>query len=99
MKQNINFSQFCDAFKDHERENQFSYEGKRALFDYLENYEEETGTELNLDVVAFCCEYTEYENIEELKNSYPKIETIEELEDHTQVIKIEGTDKFIIQNY
>ena len=37
MKQTVNFSQFCDAFKLMDRNGQFTYEGKRALFDYLEN--------------------------------------------------------------
>jgi len=29
------------------------------LFDYLEEYEESTGEEIELDVVALCCEYYE----------------------------------------
>lgn len=47
------------------RDAQFSYEGKRALFDYLEGYEESTGDSIELDVIALCCDYTEasYEEI------------------------------------
>ncbi len=60
MKQNIGFSQFCDAFRDMGRETQFTYQGKRALFDYLESYEQDTGEEVELDVIALCCEYSEY---------------------------------------
>lgn len=59
MKQSVNFSEFVDAFRAHGRQDQFSYEGKRALFDYLEQLEEDTGTEIELDVIALCCEYTE----------------------------------------
>ena len=33
MYTTINFSQFCDAFSDTYKNN-FTYEGKRALFDY-----------------------------------------------------------------
>lgn len=98
MKQSISFFQFCDAFGE-ERKNQFSYESKKALFNYLEEYEESTGEEVELDIIALCCEYTEFENMEELKNSYNNVETLEELENHTTVIKIDGTDRFIIQNY
>ena len=61
MKQTIGFSQFCDAFSDTYKDN-FSYKGKRALFDYLEEYEESTGEEIELDTVALCVEYTEYES-------------------------------------
>lgn len=98
MYQDINFSMFCDSFSE-QYQNNFSYEGKRALFDYLEDFEDSTGEKIELDPIALCCEYTEYENIKELQGSYPDIETIEELENHTQVIPIEGTDRLIIQNY
>jgi hypothetical protein len=65
MKQTVNFSDFFDAFRSMGRENQFSYEGKRVLFDYLESLEEDTAEEIELDVIAFCCEYYEssYEDI------------------------------------
>jgi hypothetical protein len=38
----------------------FSYEGLGALFEYLTEYEEDTGAELELDVVAICCDFDEY---------------------------------------
>lgn len=72
--------------------------GKRALFDYLEAYEEDTGDEVEFDVIALCCEYTEYENLKELQEDYTDIKSIEDLEDHTTVIKIDD-DRFIIQDY
>lgn len=59
MKQTIGFSQFCDAFRDAGRNNHFSYEGKQTLFDWLEMFEEETGQEMELDVIALCCEFVE----------------------------------------
>lgn len=98
MKQYIGFCQFCDSFGE-ERKNQFSYEGKQALFDYLESYEEDTGEELELDIISICCDYTEYKNLEELKENYNDIETMEDLENNTRVIEIKGTDRFIIQNF
>lgn len=99
MKQTVNFSQFCDAFKLMDRNGQFTYEGKRALFDYLENYEEETGEEMELDIVALCCEFSEYENLAELQENYTNITNMEDLENRTTVIKILDSDKFIIQDF
>jgi histidinol dehydrogenase len=99
MIQTVNRYAFEDAFKSYDRDTNFSYEGKKALFDYLEELEESTGEQIELDVIALCCEYTEYENLEELKKNYNNIETMEELENNTTVIKIEGTDRFIIQQY
>ena len=60
MKQSIGFCQFVDAFRACGRENQFSYAGKRALFDYLEEMAEDTGEEYCLDIIALCCEFSEY---------------------------------------
>jgi len=97
MKKSINFSEFVDAFEKMGRRDQFSYEGKKALFDYLEQFEEDTGTEIELDVIALCCEYTEYENFEELQDNY-NVEDMEELEQNTTVIMIDD-ESFIIQDY
>lgn len=59
MKQSIGFCGFCDAFRDADRKENFSYEALRILFDYLEQYEDDTGEEIELDVIALCCEYSE----------------------------------------
>lgn len=59
MKITVSFYDFERAFADAGRKDQFSYEGKKALFEYLEQYEEDTGEELELDVIALCCDYYE----------------------------------------
>lgn len=69
MYQNINWHNFQDAFQSI-RPNNFSYEGLRALFDYLEQLEEDTGEEIELDVIALCCEYSEIEEYEEAYKEY-----------------------------
>jgi hypothetical protein len=58
MKQSINFSQFVDAFHAYKRYDQFGYDALRIIFDFLESYEQDTGEELELDVIAICCDYT-----------------------------------------
>jgi hypothetical protein len=58
MKQTINFSDFVDAFRAYDRYDQFGYQALMVIFEYLEEMEESTGQELELDVVAICCEYT-----------------------------------------
>ena len=104
MKQSIDFSAFHDAFKAYDRLDNFSYDGLKALFDHLAEYEEDTGEEIELDIIALCCDYNEYENLEELKAEYTDIETMEDLENHTTVIKIydindKETEGFIIQAF
>ena len=98
IKQNVNFGMFCDSFSDSYKGN-FTYKGKRALFDYLEQLSEDLGEDIELDTVALCCEYSEYENLEELQGNYSDIKTMEDLENKTQVIRIEDSEAFIIQSY
>lgn len=59
MYQSINFKDFCNAFNQASRSEQFSYEGKKALFEYIEALEEDTGTPIGLDIVALCCDWSE----------------------------------------
>ena len=59
MFQSVNFTDFRDAFRRMDRIDTFSREGAQILFDFLESYEEETGERIELDVIAFCCDYTE----------------------------------------
>jgi len=58
MKQTVNLSAFMDAFHAYKRYDQFGYTALQILFDYLEEYESETGEELELDVIALCCDYS-----------------------------------------
>lgn len=55
----VNLSDFRDAFRAAGRKDQFSYDGLRVIFDYLEEYEESTGEPVELDVIAICCDYYE----------------------------------------
>ncbi len=58
MRQTVNQLAFMDAFHAHGRYDQFGYDALEVLFEYLEEYEEDTGEELELDVIALCCEYS-----------------------------------------
>ena len=100
MKQTITESQFINAFKSWDTyKNQFSYDGLKALFEWFEEYENDTGEEMELDVVAICCEFTEYESLKEYNEDYDKeYEEIEAISDDTTLIKIDD-GRFIIQQY
>jgi hypothetical protein len=69
MKTTVSKYDFERAFVDADRKDQFSYEALGLLFDYFESYEEETGQEIELDVIAICCEYTE-DTAEGIANNY-----------------------------
>ena len=83
MKQNITFNNFCDSFEI--RKDNFSYEGLRVLYDYLNEFEEDTGTDIELDVIALCCDYCEYSDLNEyLKDMGTDIDKEDYLDEETQ---------------
>ena len=69
MKTTVSLYDFREAFRSMGRAEQFSYEGLEVLFDYLEQYEADTGEELELDVVALCGDYYE-DTAEAIAESY-----------------------------
>jgi hypothetical protein len=68
MKKTINLYQFRDAFMDIRPDN-FSYEGLEMLFNWFEEYEDGTGEDMELDVIAICGEWEE-STIDEVINNY-----------------------------
>lgn len=98
MKQTVTEYMFVDSFRHAGRESQFSVPARRALFEYLEEFENSTGTELELDPVGICCEWCEYPSALEAAKAYgyqegidSKDETpLEWLQNRTQVVEFEG---------
>lgn len=84
MKSTVSIYDFRDAFRQMDRD-YYSYEGYQTLFDYYEEYEDATGEEMELDVIAICCEWTEY-TLGEMYSDYKNIMTFEEwLEDNSDI--------------
>lgn len=69
MKTTLNLHDFREAFRQMNRTDNFSYEGLEVLFDGLEQYAEETGEEVELDVIALCCDFCEM-TAEEIQRDY-----------------------------
>ena len=101
MKQTVNVHDFREAFGTYNRADTFSYEGLGALFYYLEELEEDIGEEMELDVVALCCDYSEWQTLEEFNDYYgikKSCETLEDVAELTIVIDVNGT-RFITQDF
>jgi len=90
MKQSVYFDNFADAFKDI-RPNNFSWEGLRLLWDYLEQLEDDLGEELELDVIAFCCDYYEAD-AQELANDL-------DMDEDEMAEECEGMDEEEVAQY
>jgi hypothetical protein len=73
--------------------NHFSYEGKKALFQFIEETEDERNP-MELDIVALCCDFTEYDSLEEFQSHYgDHYKSINDIDETTIVIDIE-TDEY-----
>ena len=100
MKQTINKSTFTSNSVISEA---FSYDASIALFDYLEQFEEDCGIELDFDPVALRCDFDEYESLEEIGKNYWDLQEMEDeeekidwLRDKTTVIEFNGGSFLII---
>ena len=62
MKSTTSEHDFVQSFADCGRADQFSYDARKALFEYLEQYEEDCGIEIELDPIGVCCEYSEHDS-------------------------------------
>jgi 5'-deoxynucleotidase YfbR-like HD superfamily hydrolase len=73
MYTKINFDAFAESFVKMGRKGQFSTGGLRALFDYYEALEDDLDEVFELDVIALCCEWSEYK-IKELPDVFDEFE-------------------------
>jgi len=61
-------AQFVDEFQKIRKEN-FSYDGLKTLFQYLDDLSEDTGENIEFDPHDLCCQFSEY-SLEEFNNDY-----------------------------
>jgi hypothetical protein len=87
MKQSINFSDFIDAFKRFDRYDGYGYEALKVIYNYLEEYEESTGEEIELDVIAICCDYNVDTPLSIAENYGIEIDVNENDDEITQQVK------------
>lgn len=96
-----NASQFRDEFYRCGRGNQFSYEALGLLFDYLND----CGSDVELDVVGVCCEFSE-DTPEAIADNYSidtegldegeiKDAVLSYLEDNTSVVGETSSGAFV----
>jgi len=89
MIQTINLHDFRQAFHNMGRGDQFSYEALELIFDYLE----ECDPDMELDVIAICCDFCEM-TAEEFASSYGYEDEFEE----DQHITLEDAEEYLNDN-
>ena len=105
----ITKSSFIDAFKQSSRKDQFSYDALEAIYEYLEDYSQDSGEDVELDIVAICCEWSEM-SWQDVVQSYgldlshcdtdeERIDAVEEyLQDETQSVRL-SDDSFVFVSF
>ena len=91
--------QSSDSYKDN-----FSYSGAKALFEYLEDYTEQTGEAMDFDPVAWCCEFSEYKdldnfNLQHFGKEFAKDNGYESLDDLNKQTTIISESPLVIQDF
>ena len=93
----VSFNDFVKEFEKHGRENQFSYQGKKALYNYLNELGEDLGEPIELDIIGICCDFTEYEDLTEFNHDYRlDLNDIDDINYYTTLIQVDEKS-FIIQ--
>lgn len=108
--QQVGESDFIQAMSQVYDNRNFTYEGKKALFAFLSDLAEGTGEPIELDPIALCCEFTEYNDLREASEQYFMYNVTEEEEaeytdekareyfnNNTMLIEFEGG--IIIQDF
>lgn len=99
MKQTVDNSMFRQAFTDMNRKENFSYPALDALFDYYEEMEDADGTEMELDVIAICCDWSEMEREEIIEEYGYLLDHEEDLDDDeyfTALIEYISAEKTLV---
>ena len=96
IKQTVTESDFRNAFRSIRPDN-FSYEGLTALYEYLNELSEDLGEDIELDVIALCCDYTEYSE-DEARREFNIDPDVENWQDEVPDAIASGDDFIIVQN-
>ena len=94
----ISRTNFHDAFYRVNRGDQFTCEALDVLYDHLVETYESQETNYELDVIALCCEFSEYESELELFRDYPQYISLGEIEDNTLLLVL-PSGGYLLQNF
>lgn len=84
--------------------NNFSLEGAKALQEYYDNLSDELDEQIEFDPIAWCCEFTEYDSVQDAYSEHygddsdlpreqrrtTKEQQMEYFEDNTTVIQLDN---------
>ena len=108
ITQTVTKYQIVDIAKAYNRLDNFGYEGWQKLFEYMEGLSEDQGKDIELDIVAWCCDFSMYESIQDFYSEWRSalgfskeglnIDTNQIWEDMDDDEKLEAIEEFLQDN-
>ena len=83
----FNENDFINEFNAHNRMDNFSYQGLRILFESLEQTAIDCGVNIEMDVLALCCEYNEDTLADIIDNYDIDVSECTDVEDVTETVE------------
>ena len=85
------------------RGDNFGYKGWRAIGDYLENLSDDLCENIEIDIIAICCEYSMAESMEEFFMEFDHLHGVDLPEEEawkelTEEEKLETIEEFLQKN-
>ena len=102
MIQKVTKNEFINIFKQRRPDN-FTYEALELIFDFITEYENDTNMNVELDVIAICCDFSEMTK-SELIDAYPDSgnsddSIIKFLENKTLFLGTTSSNTFVFQDF
>ncbi len=83
----FNGDDLAHEFRVFNRGDQFSREGFDALHEYHAELSEDIGEDIQIDVIAICCEWSEYDSMRAAIDAYgDEITCLDDLRDRTAAV-------------
>ena len=99
IKQIVYKTDFMNSLRRDENAS-WTYDEAEALYDFYENLSEDIGEDIEVDHVMVRCEWSSYNNFDELREVYDdslELYTLEDFKNNTSVIELK--DSILIQEF
>lgn len=97
MYKEVTETEFKDGLKEY-----YSMPAVETLWTYFTDYEDDTEEKIKFDIPVIISDYIEYSNLDEFLKNYDgdeEINSLDDLERLTFLIRIEGTEAFLINPF
>lgn len=94
----LNRYQIIDIANQYGRLDNFGYKGWQKLFDYLEELSEDTREDMEVDIIAWCCDYTMFESPQEVFDAYDTDIDNGDWQEMDEEEKLEAVESYLQEN-